>query len=265
NLALRVEQGSSEDKFIVYGRGILHLSVLIETMRREGYELQVGQPKVLFKEINGQKCEPIEILVIDVPQEFAGKAIELVAQRKGEMKVMEPKGDLQHLEFEIPSRGLMGLRNQLLTATQGEAVMSHRFKSYEPYKGDIPGRTAGSLISMEQGPCTAYALDKLQDRGIFFVEPGDELYAGQVIGEHTRGNDLVVNVQKGKKLTNIRAAGADKKILLAPKVEFSLEECLEYIQEDEYVEVTPKSIRMRKIYLDENERKRAAQRMEIED
>ncbi|GAB4340151.1 MAG: translational GTPase TypA [Flammeovirgaceae bacterium] len=265
NLALRVEQGSSEDKFMVYGRGILHLSVLIETMRREGYELQVGQPKVLFKEINGQKCEPIELLVIDVPQEFAGKAIELVAQRKGEMKIMEPKGDLQHLEFEIPSRGLMGLRNNLLTATQGEAVMSHRFKSYEPYKGDIPGRTAGSLISMEQGPCTAYALDKLQDRGIFFVEPGEELYAGQVIGEHTRGSDLVVNVQKGKKLTNIRAASADKKIILAPKVEFSLEECMEYIQEDEYVEITPKSIRMRKIHLDENERKRAAQRMEMED
>lgn len=256
NLALRIEETDSEDKFLVYGRGILHLSVLIETMRREGYELQVGQPQVIFKEINGQKCEPVEHLVVDVPEESAGKVIELVTQRKGELAIMEPKGDLQHLEFDIPARGLIGLRNNVLTATAGEAIMNHRFKSYEPFKGSIPGRTNGSLISMETGPGTAYSLDKLQDRGVFFVDAGEELYTGQVIGEHSRGNDIVVNVQKGKKLTNMRASGSDDNTKIAPKRKFSLEEAMEYIQKDEYLEITPKSIRMRKIYLDENERKR---------
>lgn len=260
NLALRVEPTDSEDKFIVYGRGILHLSVLIETMRREGYELQVGQPQVIFKEINGTQCEPIETLVVDVPEETAGKVIELATQRKGELLVMEPKGDLQHLEFKIPSRGLIGLRNNVLTATQGEAIMNHRFSAYEPYKGNIPGRINGSLISMEGGQCTAYAIDKLQDRGIFFIEPGDDLYTGQVIGEHSRDNDLVVNVQKGKKLTNMRASGSDDNTRIAPPKRFSLEEAMEYIQKDEYLEITPKSIRMRKIYLDENERTRMAKK-----
>jgi len=256
NLALRVESMGSEDKFLVFGRGILHLSVLIETMRREGYELQVGQPQVLFKEIDGQRCEPIEQLVVDVPQEFAGKVIELATQRKGDLLIMEPKGDLQHLEFQIPSRGLIGLRNNVLTSTQGEAIMNHRFLKYEPYKGTIPERINGSLISMEGGPCTAYAIDKLQDRGVFFVEPGDELYTGQVIGEHSRDNDLVVNIQKGKKLTNMRASGSDDNVRIAPPKRFSLEESMEYIQKDEYLEITPKSIRMRKIFLDEGERKR---------
>jgi GTP-binding protein len=256
NLALRVEFTDREDTFIVYGRGILHLSILIETMRREGYELQVGQPRVLFKEINGQKHEPIETLVVDVPENVAGKVIELATQRKGELMVMEPKGDLQHLEFKIPSRGLIGLRNLVLTATQGEAVMTHRFIGYEPYKGDIPERTSGSLISKDTGPATAYSIDKLQDRGKFFIDPGEEVYGGQIIGEHTRGSDLVVNVQTAKKLTNVRAAGSDENVKIAPKVQFSLEEAMEYIQKDEYVEVTPTAIRMRKIYLDENERKR---------
>lgn len=256
NLALKVEPTDSEDKFLVYGRGILHLSILIETMRREGYELQVGQPQVIFKVIDGIKCEPIETLVVDVPQESSGKVIELVTQRKGELLVMEPKGDLQHLAFEIPSRGLIGLRNNVLTATAGEAIMNHRFKSYEPHKGNIPGRISGSLISMETGPGTAYAIDKLQDRGIFFVDPGVEVYVGQVIGEHSRDNDIVVNIQKGKKLTNMRASGSDDNVKIAPARKFSLEEAMEYIQKDEYLEVTPKSIRMRKIYLDENERKR---------
>jgi GTP-binding protein len=256
NLALKVLPTDTEDKFIVYGRGILHLSILIETMRREGYELQVGQPQVLFKEIDGVRNEPIEILVVDVPETSAGKVIELVTQRKGELLVMEPKGDLQHLEFNIPSRGIIGLRNDVLTATQGEAIMTHRFKAYEPYKGPIQGRISGSLISMEQGPGTAYSIDKLQDRGRFFVDPGEEVYTGQVIGEHTRPNDIVINIQKGKKLTNMRASGTDENVKIVPKVQFSLEECLEYIQKDEYVEVTPKAIRMRKIYLDENERKR---------
>jgi GTP-binding protein len=260
NLALRVESTDSEDKFIVYGRGILHLSVLIETMRREGYELQVGQPQVIFKEINGIQSEPIETLVVDVPEETAGKVIELATQRKGELLIMEPKGDLQHLEFKIPSRGLIGLRNNVLTATQGEAIMNHRFSAYEPYKGNIPGRINGSLISMEGGQCTAYAIDKLQDRGIFFIEPGDDLYTGQVIGEHSRDNDLVVNVQKGKKLTNMRASGSDDNTRIAPPKRFSLEEAMEYIQKDEYLEITPKSIRMRKIYLDENERTRMAKK-----
>ncbi|QNF31953.1 translational GTPase TypA [Adhaeribacter swui] len=256
NLALRVEETDKEDTFLVYGRGILHLSVLIETMRREGYELQVGQPQVLFKEIDGQRHEPIEHLVVDVPEETSGKVIELVTQRKGELTIMEPKGDLQHLEFNIPARGLIGLRNNVLTATAGEAIMNHRFQSYEPYKGAIPGRINGSLIAMENGPGTAYSIDKLQDRGVFFVEPGEDVYMGQVIGEHSRGNDLTVNIQKGKQLTNMRASGSDNNVRIVPKIQFSLEEAMEYIQKDEYLEVTPKSIRMRKIYLDENDRKR---------
>jgi GTP-binding protein len=257
NLALRVQSGDTEDKFIVFGRGILHLSVLIETMRREGYELQVGQPQVLYKENeNGEKLEPIETLVVDVPEETAGKVIELATQRKGELLIMEPKGDLQHLEFNIPSRGLIGLRSNVLTATQGEAIMNHRFKSYEPYKGPIPGRINGSMISMGNGPAIAYSIDKLQDRGTFFVDPGEEVYMGMVIGEHNRQNDIVVNVQTSKKLTNMRASGSDDNVKIAPKINFSLEECMEYIQKDEYLEITPKTLRMRKIYLDENERKR---------
>ena len=247
NLALRVEETDSEDKFIVYGRGVLHLSVLIETMRREGYELQVGQPQVIMKEIDDQKHEPIEQLVIDVPEGYSGKAIELATQRKGELTIMEPKGDVQHLEFNIPARGLIGLRNNILTATAGEAVMTHRFKGFEPFKGDIPGRINGSLVSMETGPGTPYSIDKLQDRGVFFVDPGENLYIGQVVGENNRANDLTVNLQKGKKLTNMRAAGSDNNAKIAPKRKFSLEEALEYINNDEYVEVTPKSIRMRKI------------------
>ncbi len=258
NLALRVEPTDSEDRFIVYGRGILHLSVLIETMRREGYELQVGQPQVIFKEIDGVRNEPIESLVVDVPETVAGKVIELATQRKGELLVMEPKGDLQHLEFNIPSRGLIGLRNNVLTATQGEAIMNHRFIAYEPFKGPIPGRINGSLISMEAGQCTPYAIDKLQDRGVFFVEPGEELYTGQVIGEHSRDNDIVVNVQKGKKLNNMRASGSDDNTKIAPPKRFSLEEAMEYIQKDEYLEITPKNVRMRKIYLEENERNKMA-------
>jgi GTP-binding protein len=260
NLALRVQETDTEDKFLVFGRGILHLSVLIETMRREGYELQVGQPQVLYKEIDGQKSEPIELMVVDVPQEFSGKVIELVTQRRGELKIMEPKGDVQHLEFEIPSRGIMGLRNNVLTVSQGEAVMTHRLMGYEPFKGNIPGRNSGSLISMDAGKTTAYSIDKLQDRGIFFVDPGEEVYMGQVIGEHTRGNDLTVNTIREKKLTNMRASGTDDNVRIVPKIQFSLEESLEYIQKDEYVEVTPKSIRMRKIYLDENERARQSKK-----
>ncbi len=263
NLALRVEATDSEDKFLVYGRGILHLSVLVETMRREGYEFQVGQPQVLFKEIDGKKHEPIETMVVDVPEDVSGKVIELVTQRKGELLIMEPKGDLQHLEFDIPARGLIGLRNNMLTATAGEAVMSHRFKEYAPHKGPIPGRTNGSLISMDTGVGTPYSIDKLQDRGIFFVDPNENVYAGQVIGEHTRGSDLVVNILKGKKLTNMRASGSDNNVRVVPKREFSLEEGLEYIQKDEYLEVTPGSMRMRKIYLDENERKRYANKDQV--
>ncbi len=262
NLALRVEATDSEEKFLVYGRGILHLSVLVETMRREGYEFQVGQPQVLFKEIEGVRHEPIETMVVDVPEDVAGKVIELVTQRKGELLIMEPKGDLQHLEFDIPARGLIGLRNNMLTATAGEAVMSHRFKEYAPHKGPIPGRINGSLISMDTGVGTPYSIDKLQDRGIFFVDPNENVYAGQVIGEHTRGSDLVVNILKGKKLTNMRASGSDNNVRVVPKKEFSLEEGLEYIQKDEYLEVTPGSMRMRKIYLDENERKRYANKVE---
>lgn len=255
NLALRVVPTDSPDSFLVYGRGILHLSVLIETMRREGYELQVGQPQVIVKEIDGVKCEPIETLVVDVPAEVSGKVIELVTQRKGELLVMETKGDMQHLEFDIPSRGIIGLRNNVLTATAGEAVMAHRFKAYEPWKGPIPGRSAGVLVSMEKGQTTAYSIDKLQDRGRFFVDPGVDIYEGQVVGEHIRDNDLVVNLVKGKQLTNMRASGSDDNTRIAPAIKFSLEESMEYIQADEYIEVTPKSIRLRKIYLTENERK----------
>ncbi|KAA5546680.1 translational GTPase TypA [Adhaeribacter rhizoryzae] len=262
NLALRVEETDKEDTFLVYGRGILHLSVLIETMRREGYEIQVGQPQVIFKDIDGQRHEPIEHLVVDVPEESSGKVIELVTQRKGELSIMEPKGDLQHLEFNIPARGLIGLRNNVLTATAGEAIMNHRFISYEPHKGPIPGRINGSLISLETGPGTAYSIDKLQDRGVFFVDPGEEVYAGQVIGEHSRGNDITINIQKGKQLTNMRASGSDNNVKIVPKKQFSLEEAMEYIQKDELLEVTPKSIRMRKIYLDENDRKRYEKRDE---
>ena len=258
NLALRVQTGDTEDKFLVFGRGILHLSVLIETMRREGYEIQVGQPQVLYKEDeNGRRLEPIETLVVDVPEETAGKVIELATQRKGELLIMEPKGDLQHLEFNIPSRGLIGLRSSVLTATYGEAIMNHRFKSYEPFKGAIPGRVNGSLIASGNGPATPYSIDKLQDRGVFFIDPNEEIYMGMVIGEHNRQNDIVVNVQTAKQLTNMRASGTDNNVKIAPKVNFSLEDAMEYIQKDEYLEITPKSIRMRKIYLDENERKRA--------
>jgi GTP-binding protein len=247
NLALRVEDTGSEDKFNVFGRGILHLSVLIETMRREGYELQVGKPQVIEKEIDGVKCEPIELLVIDVPEDFSGKAIELVTQRKGDLLVMEPKGDLQHLEFEIPSRGLIGLRNNILTATAGQGIMTHVFKEFAPYKGEIPGRMKGSLISTEMGPATAFAINRLQDRGKFFVGPQDVIYKGQVVGEHSRDNDLEVNLVKGKQLTNMRKSGSDEAMKIAPKTVFSLEEAMEYIAEDEYLEVTPVSLRMRKI------------------
>ena len=247
NLALKVQETDTEDKFNVFGRGVLHLSVLIETMRREGYELQVGKPQVIMKEIDDVTCEPFETLVIDVPEATSGKAIELVTQRKGELTVMEPKGDLQHLEFEIPSRGLIGLRNQVLTATAGEAVMTHRFKSYEPFKGEISGKINGSLVSMETGQALAFAIDRLQDRGKFFIDPGEQVYKGQVIGENTRNNDLEVNVIKGKKLTNMRAAGSDNSARIAPKIKFSLEEAMEYIRDDEYLEVTPENLRMRKI------------------
>ncbi|MFN8437200.1 MAG: translational GTPase TypA [Cytophagales bacterium] len=260
NLALRVQSTDTEDKFLVFGRGILHLSVLIETMRREGYELQVGQPQVLYREIDGERNEPIETLVVDVPQETSGKVIELATQRKGELLIMEPKGDLQHLEFKIPSRGIIGLRTNVLTATFGEAIMTHRYVGYEPYKGVIPERNNGSIIAMDSGEVTAYALDKLQDRGKFFIEPGDEIYGGMVIGEHNRQNDIAVNVQREKKLTNMRASGSDENVKIAPKINFSLEEMMEYIQKDEYIEVTPKSLRMRKILLDENERSRAAKK-----
>lgn len=258
NLALRVEQGSSSDSFIVYGRGVLHLSVLIETMRREGYELQVGQPHVIIKEIDGQKCEPIEELTVDVPEESAGKVIELTTKRKGVLTDMQTIHDRQRLQFDIPSRGIIGLRSNLLTATAGEAVISHRLKGFEPYKGDIEMRTNGSLIAMEAGTAYAYAINKLQDRGTFFVSPGEEIYCGQVVGESTRSDDIVINLTKSKKLTNMRASGSDEKVSIAPPVIFSLEEALEYIKEDEYVEVTPKHIRLRKILLNETDRKRQA-------
>ena len=261
NLALRVEETNSADSYLVFGRGILHLSVLIETMRREGYELQVGQPQVIIKEIDGVKCEPIEYLTVDVPEESAGKVIEYVSQRKGDMLLMEPKGDLQHLEFEIPSRGIIGLRNNILTATAGEAIMAHRFKAFEPWKGPIPSRNNGVLISGELGTAIAYSIDKLQDRGKFFVEPGEPIYTGQVIGENNRQDDIVVNITKEKKLSNMRASGTDDKMRIAPKIPFSLEEAMEYIQIDEYVEVTPGSIRMRKVILDETERKRQEKKL----
>ena len=258
NLALRVRKTENEDgKWIVSGRGVLHLSVLIETMRREGYELQVGQPQVIFKEIDGVKCEPIEELTISVPEEFASKMIDMVTRRKGEMVSMETQGDRVNIEFDMPSRGIIGLRTNVLTASQGEAIMAHRFKEYQPYKGEIPRRTNGSMIAMESGTAFAYAIDKLQDRGKFFIYPQDEVYTGQVVGEHVHENDLVINVTKSKKLTNMRASGSDDKARIIPPVIFSLEEALEYIKEDEYVEVTPKSMRMRKVILDETERKRA--------
>lgn len=256
NLALRLGDTGSADSFMVFGRGVLHLSVLIETMRREGYELQIGQPQVIFKEIDGVKSEPVEELTIDLPETVAGKAIETVSQRKGEMLNMEPKADRMILKFLIPSRGIMGLRNYLLNVTAGEAIVTHRFKEYQPYKGEIPGRINGSLIVMEQGEAIAYSLHNLQDRGKFFINPGEEVYEGQVIGENNRNGDLVINVTKTKKLTNMRASGSDEKMKIAPPLKHTLEEALEYIQSDEYVEVTPKSIRLRKIYLNENDRKR---------
>jgi len=265
NLALRVKPGVNADSFIVYGRGVLHLSVLIETMRREGFELQVGQPKVLDKMIGGQRCEPVEALTIDVPEEYVGKAIEITTRRKGALIQMEGKGDRTHLEFDIPARGLMGLRSNLLTATAGEAVVAHRFKDYEPYKGEIERRTAGSLVSLEQGLSVAYSMDKLQDRGRFFIDPGEEIYTGQVVGEHIRERDLNINICKTKKLTNVRAAGSDEKVMLPPPIRFSLEEALEYIQEDEMVEITPHAMRLRKIILDPLERKRKAGAAAAED
>src|SRR5260221_652015 len=256
NLAMRMGETGSADSFIVFGRGVLHLSILIETMRREGYELQIGQPQVIFKEINGEKCEPIEELTIDLPEDVAGKAIETVSMRRGEMTNMDPKGGRMILKFLMPARGIIGLRSHLMNVTAGEAVVTHRFKEYQPYKGDIPGRINGSLISMEQGEAIPYSLHNLQDRGKFFIDPSDPVYEGQVIGEHSRGGDLGINATKTKKLTNMRASGADEKMRIAPAVRFSLEEALEYIQSDEYVEVTPKSIRLRKIYLNKNDRKR---------
>ena len=258
NLALRVQPfEDATDSWIVSGRGVLHLSVLIETMRREGYELQVGQPQVIYKEIDGQRCEPIEELTINVPEEFSSKMIDMVTRRKGEMTSMETQADRVNIEFDIPSRGIIGLRTNLLTASQGEAIMAHRFKEYQPYKGDITRRVNGSMIALETGTAYAYSIDKLQDRGKFFIDPGEEVYFGQVVGEHVHDNDLVINVTKAKQLTNVRASGSDEKARIIPKIVMSLEECLEYIKADEYVEITPKSIRMRKIILDHNERKKA--------
>ncbi len=257
NLALKVEDTNSADQFLVFGRGIMHLGVLVETMRREGYELQVGQPRVILKEIDGKKYEPVEILTVDVPEHHSGKVIEYVSQRKGEMLSMLPKGDMVRLEFEIPSRGLMGLRNNLLTATQGEAIMAHRFKDFEPWKGAMPTRINGVLISKEKGISTGYSMDKLKDRGNYFIHPGTDIYTGQIVGEHIKPGDLVLNLCTAKQMTNFRAAGKDDNTVLAPPREFTLEEAMEYIQEDEYVEVTPENIRLRKILLDENERKRA--------
>lgn len=256
NLALRVEDTDNADSFLVYGRGILHLGVLVETMRREGYELTVGQPQVLVKYIDGKKCEPYENLVVDVPSDYSGKVIDLVTQRKGELLVMETKGEMQHLEFEIPSRGLIGLRSNMLTSTAGEAVMAHRFLEYKPWKGPIPGRNNGVLLSKFQDKTTGYSIDKLQDRGRFFVDPGEEVYAGQIIAEHIKPGDLVVNATEGKKLTNHRASGSDDATRIAPKILMTLEECMEYIQSDECIEVTPKNIRMRKLLLDEEDRKK---------
>ncbi len=257
NLALRVEETNSADTFLVYGRGILHLSILIETMRREGFELQVGQPKVIIKEINGVKNEPVEALTVQVPEGFAGKVIEAVTMRKGEILNIDVKSERSHLDFKIPARGIIGLRNQLLTLTEGEAIMAHRFDGYEPWKGDLGNKRNGSLIAMETGTAVAYAIDKLQDRGSFFIFPGEEVYMGQVIGENTRQEDITVNVTKTKKLTNMRASGSDDKAILSPPIRFSLEEAMEYIAFDELIEITPKSMRIRKIMLDENDRKRA--------
>ncbi len=264
NLALRVEDADSADSFLVFGRGILHLGVLVETMRREGYELTVGNPQVLVKTVDGKKHEPYEILVVDVPAEFSGKVIDLVTQRKGEMLVMESKGEMQHLEFEIPSRGLIGLRSQMLTGTAGEAVMAHRFSEYKPWKGPIPGRNNGVLIAKFGGTTTAYSIDKLQDRGRFFIEPGEEVYAGQIIAEHIKPGDLNVNAVEAKKLTNHRASGSDDSVRITPKIQLTLEECMEYIQQDECIEVTPKNIRMRKVVLDEEDRKKVSKRMGAE-
>ena len=264
NLALKVEDSEEGDSLMVYGRGILHLGILIETMRREGYELTIGQPQVIVKEINGKKCEPYENLVVDVPQEFASKVIDLVSRRKGEMLIMETKGDMQHLEFEIPSRGLIGLRTQMLTATTGEAVMAHRFTEYKPWKGPIPGRSNGVLLSKNTDKTTGYSIDKLQDRGSFFVDPAEEVYAGQIIAENIKPGDLVVNATEPKKLTNHRASGSDDATRIAPKTLMTLEECMEYIQQDECIEVTPNYIRMRKVILDENERLKQSKRMSAE-
>jgi GTP-binding protein len=264
NLALKVEDSEEGDSLMVYGRGILHLGILIETMRREGYELTIGQPQVIVKEVNGKKCEPYENLVVDVPQEFASKVIDLVSRRKGEMLVMETKGEMQHLEFEIPSRGLIGLRTQMLTATTGEAVMAHRFTEYKPWKGPIPGRSNGVLLSKNTEKTTGYSIDKLQDRGTFFVDPGEEVYAGQIIAENIKPGDLVVNATEPKKLTNHRASGSDDATRIQPKTQLSLEECMEYIQQDECIEVTPNFIRMRKVLLNEDERKKVQKKMEAE-
>jgi GTP-binding protein len=262
NLALRVEDSDSADSFLVFGRGILHLGILIETMRREGFELTIGQPTVLIKEIDGKRNEPFEVLVVDVPGEYSGKVIDLVTQKKGEMHIMESKGEMQHLEFEIPSRGLIGLRSNMLTNTAGEAVMAHRFLEYRPWKGPIPGRNNGVLLSKNTERTTGYSIDKLQDRGTFFVDPGEEVYTGQIIAEHIKPGDLVVNATEPKKLTNHRASGSDDASRIAPKTLMTLEECMEYIQQDECIEVTPKSIRMRKVVLDEDERKKQSKRME---
>ena len=265
NLALKVVDNDNGDSFMVYGRGILHLGILIETMRREGYELTVGQPQVIVKVIDGKKCEPYEVLVVDVPEEFASKAIDLVSRRKGEMLVMETKGSMQHLEFDIPSRGLIGLRTQLLTATTGEAVMAHRFSEYKPWKGPIPGRSNGVLLSKNQEKTTGYSIDKLQDRGTFFVDPGEEVYVGQIIAEHIKPGDLVVNATEAKKLTNHRASGTDDATRIAPKTMMSLEECMEYIQHDECIEVTPNHIRMRKVILDDDERKKQSKKLSVQE
>lgn len=265
NLALRVEDADNADSFLVYGRGILHLGILVETMRREGYELTVGQPQVLVKYIDGKKSEPYENLVVDVPSEFSGKVIDLVTQRKGELHIMETKGEMQHLEFEIPSRGLIGLRSNMLTNTAGEAVMAHRFTEYKPWKGNIPGRNNGVLLSKNQERTTGYSIDKLQDRGTFFVDPGEEVYVGQIIAEHIKPGDLIVNATEPKKLTNHRASGSDDASRIAPKVLMSLEECMEYIQQDECIEVTPKNIRLRKVILDEEERKKMQRNMKAEE
>ncbi len=265
NLALRVEDTDSADSFLVFGRGVLHLGILIETMRREGFELTVGQPTVLVKEINGKKNEPYEILVVDVPGEYSGKVIDMVTQRRGEMLVMESKGEMQHLEFEIPSRGLIGLRSNMLTNTAGEAVMAHRFLEYKPWKGPIPGRSNGVLLSKNQDKTTAYSIDKLQDRGYFFVDPGEEVYTGQIIAEHIKPGDLIVNATEPKKLSNMRASGSDDSVRIIPKRQMNLEECMEYIQQDECIEVTPKKIRLRKTILDEDERKKFQKMLKTEE